>query len=337
MIKEASLFRQEKNQKTTCLLCHHRCMIAPGKFGICGVRQNRDGKLQTLVYGELIAVHVDPVEKKPLFHFLPGTMSLSLATIGCNFRCPFCQNWQISQQTKRERENFAGDFLPPESAVKAALDSGCLSLSFTYTEPTVFFEYAYDTARLASKSGLRNIFVTNGYMTPEALEMIHPYLDGCNVDLKSFREEFYKTMCRARLEPVLESIRLMKQLGIWVEITTLIVPGQNDSEDELAAIAGFIFRVSPDIPWHISRFHPDHNYREGGPTPIETLRKAWSIGKRMGLRFVYIGNVWGESEDTHCPSCSRAVIRRRGYEVHAAGLTDSTCTFCRSAVAGVFK
>ena len=331
------LFREEGDQKTSCLLCHHRCLIAPSKFGICGVRQNRGGKLRTLVYGEVIAAHVDPIEKKPLFHFLPGSTSFSVATIGCNFRCSFCQNWQISQQTKRKEEILPCDFLSPESVVKAALDHGCQSLSFTYTEPTVFFEYAFDTARLAHESGLRNVFVTNGYMTPEALEVIHPFLDGCNVDLKSFREEFYRTMCRARLEPVLESIRLMKRLGIWIEITTLVVPGQNDSDEELAEIAAFISQVSPDIPWHISRFHPDHTYRESEPTPIETLSKAQAIGRKNGLRFIYIGNIWGESEDTHCPFCSHPIIRRRGFDVRAVEMNRSRCSFCSRTIAGVFE
>lgn len=331
------LFREEEDQKTSCLLCHHHCSIAPSKFGICGVRQNREGKLHTLVYGEVIAAHVDPIEKKPLFHFLPGSMSFSVATIGCNFRCSFCQNWQISQQTKRHGENLPDNSLSPESVVKAALDQGCQSLSFTYTEPTVFYEYAYDTARLAQKSGLKNVFVTNGYMTPEALELIHPFLDGCNVDLKSFREEFYKTMCQARLEPVLESIRLMKRLGIWIEITTLVVPGQNDSKEELAGIAEFISKLSPDIPWHISRFHPDHTYRESEPTPIETLRKARSIGRNNGLRYIYIGNVWGESEDTHCPFCSFPIIRRRGFDIRSIEMNHSRCASCGRTIAGVFE
>jgi pyruvate formate lyase activating enzyme len=337
MIKEAMLFKEEEDQKTSCLLCHHRCSISPSNYGICGVRQNRDGKLQTLVYGEVIAAHVDPIEKKPLFHFLPGTMSFSVATIGCNFRCSFCKNWQISQQTKGRGETLPSDFLSPESVVKAALDYGCQSLSFTYTEPTVFFEYAFDTARLAHESGLRNVFVTNGYMTPEALEVIHPFLDGCNVDLKSFREEFYRRMCRARLEPVLESIRLMKRLGIWIEITTLVVPGQNDSDEELAEIAAFISQVSPDIPWHISRFHPDHTYMESEPTPVETLRKAQAIGQKNGLRFIYIGNIWGESEDTHCPFCSHPIIRRKGFDVRSIEINHSSCAFCGRTIVGVFE
>jgi pyruvate formate lyase activating enzyme len=337
MIKEAELFHQEKDQKTSCQLCCHRCLIAPSKFGICGVIQNRWGKLYTLVYGEVIAAHVDPIEKKPLFHFLPGTMSFSLATIGCNFRCSFCQNWQISQQTKRGKESYSEKTLSPESVVKAALGYGCRSLSFTYTEPTVFFEYAYDTARLAQKNGLRNVFVTNGYMTPEALEKINPYLDGCNVDLKSFRDDFYKTICQARLEPVLESIRLIKELGIWIEVTTLVVPGQNDSDEELTEIAAFIAGVDPDIPWHISRFHPDHKYEGSGPTPVETLRKALSIGQKSGLRYIYIGNVWGESENTLCPSCSNTVIRRRGYDIQAVKMNRSNCAFCGRSIAGVFE
>jgi len=337
MTKEAMLYREEESQKTACELCHHRCLISPSKFGVCGVRQNKDGKLFTLVYGEVIAAHVDPIEKKPLFHFLPGSLSFSVATIGCNFRCSFCQNWQISQQTKRGRGNRPEDKLTPDSIVKAALDYDCRSLSFTYTEPTVYFEYAYDTARLAHESGLKNVFVTNGYMTQEALDVIHPYLDGCNVDLKSFRGEFYKTMCQGRLEPVLESIRLMRQHGIWIEITTLVIPGQNDSNEELAEIAEFISQVSPDIPWHISRFHPDHIYRESEPTPVETLRRARSIGREAGLRFVYVGNVWGESEDTHCPFCSKAIIRRRGFDVRAVEMDRSRCSYCKRTIAGVFE
>jgi len=312
MMKEAMLYKTLPEKKVSCFLCNHRCDIVDLKFGTCGVRQNREGKLYTHVYGEVIAAHVDPIEKKPLYHFLPGTTSFSIATIGCNFRCPFCQNWQISQASY-----------------------GCQSISYTYTEPTIFFEYAYDTAKLAKKEGLANIFVTNGFMTPEALETINPFLDACNVDLKSFREEFYKKICKAHLQPVLDSIRLMKKLGIWVEVTTLVVPGENDGEEELRSIARFIAETDPDIPWHISRFHPNYEYTDTRATPIETLRKACSIGKKEGLRYIYVGNVLGESEDTLCPSCGKTLVRRSGFSISDYKIKNSSCAFCGNHVAGV--
>ncbi len=330
------LFRKEKDLKTTCFLCQHRCLVAPSKYGICGVRQNTEGTLFSHVYGEVIASHVDPIEKKPLFHFLPGSLSFSIATLGCNFRCPFCQNWQISQKTKRGEGSLFESPLSPEEAVRTAQRHRCQSISYTYTEPTIFFEYAYDTSMLAKKKGIANVFVTNGYMTPEALEKIHPCLDACNVDLKSFREDFYAEMCQAHLEPVLESIRIMKRLGIWVEITTLILPGQNDSEEELTDIADFISEVSEDIPWHISRFHPDFKYKDSIPTPVESLRKAYSIGKKAGLHHIYIGNVWGESENTTCPQCKKVLIHRHGFDMRNIEVEDSKCVFCGSPIAGVF-
>jgi len=335
MLKEARLYDSLKDKYVFCRLCNHNCRIAPDKFGICGVRQNRDGKLYTHVYGELIAANVDPIEKKPLYHYLPGTASFSMATIGCNFRCSFCQNWQISQDSARDGNTSGSSYLP-EEIVAAAKKQNCQSISYTYTEPTIFFEYAYDTARLAKDEGLGNVFVTNGYMTQEALDVINPYLDACNVDLKSFREEFYEKMCKARLKPVLESIRYMKKLGIWVEVTTLVVPGQNDSDKELSDIAEFIADVDVDIPWHISRFRPDYNYLNSRPTPIETLRRAYTIGKKAGLHYIYIGNVVGESEDTVCPECKKIVIRRHGFSISDNRIKNSTCPFCGSQIAGVF-
>lgn len=336
-MKEAMLYRSLAEGKVSCFLCGHRCEIADSKFGICGVRQNKDGKLYTHVFGEVIAAHVDPIEKKPLYHFLPGTTSFSIATIGCNFRCPFCQNWQISQSTKRDGPGESGYRLLPEQIVKEAKARGSQSISYTYTEPTIFFEYAYETAKLAKEEGLANVFVTNGYMTAEALKTIEPYLDACNVDLKSFREEFYKKICRAHLEPVLESIRLMKKWNIWIEVTTLVVPGENDGEEELAKIARFIHDIDPEIPWHISRFHPDYQYTDSRATPIETLRKAYEIGKREGLHYIYIGNVWGEAEDTLCPHCRRVLIPRQGYFIGKIKLEGSTCPYCGGAIAGVFQ
>lgn len=336
VIKEAMLYLSLENQKVSCVLCHHHCQIAPGKRGICLVRENREGRLYTLVYGDLIAAHVDPIEKKPLYHYLPGTTSLSIATVGCNFRCPFCQNWQISQASKEKDHLGYGQAYTPQEIVSSAKKHRCKSISYTYTEPTVFFEYAYDTAKLAKKEGLANIFVTNGYMRPEALETIEPYLDACNVDLKAFHEDFYKHMCGAHLQPVLDSIRLMKKLNIWVEVTTLVIPGRNDSAQELTQIARFIKDVDPNIPWHISRFHPDYKFTGSDATPVESLRLARSIGLKEGLRFIYIGNVLGESVGTVCPNCQKMLILRQGFYISENKIQRGKCPFCGTSIAGVF-
>ncbi len=336
MIREAMLWNPLEDGKVACRLCAHRCVIAPGKQGVCNVRENRDGRLETLVYGEVVAAHVDPIEKKPLYHFYPGSKALSIATPGCNFRCGFCQNWQISQAPRRKGGGIAGEPFAPADVVRTALDQGCRSISYTYTEPTIFFEYAFDTARLAREAGLLNNFVTNGYMTAEALETIRPYLDAANVDLKAFKDETYKKICGARLEPVLETIRLMRRLGIWVEVTTLVVPGLNDGEEEAAAMARFIASVDPAIPWHISRFHPDFEYTEAPPTPVAALRAAAAAGRNAGLKHIYIGNVPGESEDTLCATCGFVLIRRRGFSVVVNALCDSHCPSCGAVLAGLF-
>ena len=331
------LYHSLESGKVSCVLCHHNCQILPGKSGICGVRQNREGELFTRVYGNVIAAHVDPIEKKPLYHFLPGTSSFSVATIGCNFRCSFCQNWQISQASKDKDLKKNGQEYSPEDIVYIAKKHRCQSIAYTYTEPTIYFEYAFDTARLAKKEGLANVFVTNGYMSKEALETIHPYLDACNVDLKAFKEDFYKEMCGAHLEPVLDSIKLMKELDIWVEITTLIIPGRNDSEQELAQIARFIKEIDPDIPWHISRFHPDYKYVDANATPVESLRLAYNIAKNEGLRFIYIGNVLGESEGTACPRCHKLLIARQGFYISENKMPGGKCPFCGTSIPGVYK
>jgi pyruvate formate lyase activating enzyme len=336
MIKDATLWAPAGDGAVACRLCAHRCLIQPGRRGVCAVRENRDGRLVTLVYGEVVAAHVDPIEKKPLYHFLPGSTALSIATPGCNFRCGFCQNWQISQAPRSRGGGLEGEPFPPAAVVRAAVDAGCRSISYTYTEPTIFFEYASDTARLARDAGLLNSFVTNGYMTAEALEAIRPVLDAANVDLKAFRDETYRKVCGARLEPVLESIQRMKALGVWVEVTTLVVPGLNDGVGELEAIARFIASVDPDIPWHVSRFHPDYEYTGAAATPIPTLRAAAEAGRREGLRYIYVGNVPGESEDTSCRTCGAVLIRRRGFKVLASVLEDSRCPTCGTILPGRF-
>lgn len=336
MLKDAMLYEPIDGKMVHCLLCSHDCKIANAKFGVCGVRQNIKGKLYTYAYGEVVAAHIDPIEKKPLYHFLPGTRSFSIAAAGCNFKCGFCQNWQISQVSKRTNPELTGFVLPPEEIVRKAVEAECRSVSYTYTEPTIFFEYAYDTAKLAREKGLLNVFVTNGFMTTKAIETIQPYLDACNVDLKAFSETFYKSVCHGGLAPVLESIRTMKQLGIWVEVTTLIIPKSNDSREELTGIARFLAGVDPDIPWHISRFHPDYQFNDQRPTPIETIRMAYEIGKQEGLRHIYMGNVPREASDTACPVCGKVLIRRSGFSVDENLVKKGKCPACKQAIAGRF-
>lgn len=337
MQKEALLYEPLEDGKVHCFLCSHHCRIAVSKFGLCGVRQNVEGRLHTHAYGRLIAAHVDPIEKKPLFHFLPGTGAFSIATTGCNFRCGFCQNWQISQIREGHGSQAAGSSASPREIVEKAEQAGCASIAYTYTEPTIFFEYAYDTARLARERGLFNVFVTNGFMTQEALETIHPYLDASNVDLKSFRDDFYRKVCHGRLEPVLKTIRGMRRLGVWVEVTTLVIPAQNDSDEELRDIARFLAGVDPSIPWHVSRFHPDYRFTEPGPTPVHTLRKAYAIGKEEGLQFIYPGNLPHEETTTACPHCGTDLIRRQAFFVKENRLKDNLCHSCGGRVAGVFS
>lgn len=320
-----------------CYLCAHHCRLDPGERGKCGVRENREGVLYTLVYGCPVSTAIDPIEKKPLFHFLPGTLSFSLATVGCNFTCRFCQNADISQMP-RDRGRIVGRSLSPEQVVAAAQASGCASISYTYTEPTVFYEYARDCARLATGAGLKNVFVTNGYMTEQALADIDGDLHAANVDLKSFSDAFYRELIGARLRPVLASIRRLWESGVWVEVTTLLIPGRNDSESELRSIAEFLASVSPDLPWHVSRFYPHYQLQNVPATPLESVEQALRIGKEAGLRYVYAGNVPGHtSESTKCPLCGRMLIRRAGLRTLALDLVEGRCPACGYFIAGRFK
>ncbi len=334
MHKEALLYKSIEDRYVNCRLCSHYCRIAPGKHGLCGVRKNTDGKLYTLVYGDVIASHADPIEKKPLYHFFPGTRSFSVATPGCNFKCSFCQNWDISQLSKKDSANL-GYELKPEEVIRETKKHKCKSIAYTYTEPTIFFEYALDVAGLAKKEGICNVFVTNGYMSPDTLKKINPYLDACNVDLKSFSEAFYREMCGAGLKPVLGSIKLMKEMGIWIEITTLLISGKNDSDEELKEIASFIVSLDRDIPWHVSRFHPDYKYTESMPTPPERLRRAKDIGKKEGLNYIYLGNVL-EANDTQCPSCGNVLIEREMFDLISCNLKQDRCAECDGKIAGLF-
>jgi len=335
-MKEAKLYRKLANSKVQCFTCAHKCTIAPGKRGICGVRENRGGILYSLVYGKAIALHVDPIEKKPLFHFRPGTQSFSVATVGCNMRCLNCQNADISQMP-RDRNQIQGQEVPPHALVQAALEHRCRSIAYTYTEPAIYWDYAYDTACLAHTKGLENVFVTNGYLSEESLQEIAPYLDAANVDLKSFRDRTYRTICGARLQPVLDTIRRMKQLGIWIEVTTLLIPDLNDSDEELKRMAQFIYEIDPGIPWHVSRFHPTYRMLDRPLTPLESIQKACRIGLEVGLRYVYSGNIPGEErESTYCYSCGVCLIHRLGFEVLQNRLVDGKCAECGATIDGVW-
>ena len=316
MRKEVYLYRKLENNNLQCQTCAHYCQIPLGGRGICGVRENIEGKLYALNYRKAIAVNTDPIEKKPFFHFLPGTYSLSIATVGCNLRCLNCQNWDISQDSKGERE-IPGEDLSPEQIVNAALKGKLPSISYTYTEPTIFLEYALDTMKLAKKNGLKNVFVSNGFMSPETAKLVIPYLDAINIDIKGFSEDVYVKLCGARLKPVLDTAKLMKKSGVWVEITTLVIPTFSDSMKTLKDIVGFIKKeLGAETPWHISRFSSLISWQlhHLPDTPVETLEMAYEIGKKAGLKYVYTGNVPGmPSEDTFCPKCNALVIDRTGF------------------------
>ncbi len=334
-MKEAFLYEKLENNKVRCDLCAHRCRLPEGKTGICGVRKNIEGTLYTLVYDKLISAHIDPIEKKPLFHFMPGSTSFSVATMGCNFRCLHCQNYEISQIPKGE-EIIRGSSTPPEDIVGSAERYGCGSISYTYTEPTIFFELAYDTAKLAHEKGIKNVFVTNGYMTEEAIDMIKPYLDAANVDLKFFDEKMHKRICGASRDPVLDTIRKMRELGIWVEVTTLVIPTKNDSDEELEQIARFIKEVGTEIPWHVSAFHPTYKMLDLPRTPSSTLYRARKIGLNVGLKYVYTGNIPGdEGEHTLCYNCKAVLIHRYGFELVENHIIDSRCPFCGAIIDGI--
>ena len=333
-MQEARLYEKLEKGKVKCFLCPQYCSISPGKRGICAVRENRDGTLYTLVYGKVVAEHVDPIEKKPLFHFFPGSRSYSISTVGCNFRCMHCQNYEISQYPK-QNPDIPGKDMTPEQVVREAEAAGCRSISYTYTEPTIFFEFAYDCARLAHERGIRNVFVSNGYTSPDAARLIAPYLDANNIDLKG-DDAFYKKIVGARLQPVLDTIRLMKELGVWVEVTTLIIPDYNDSDEFLTWTAEFLKSVDPAIPWHVTQYYPTYELLDKPRTPVSSLRKAREIGLKVGLKYVYEGNVPGEGgENTYCPSCGELLIRRLGFALTAIDMKDAKCPKFGTRIDGV--
>jgi len=337
LVKEAMQYERLQDSDVRCHLCAHNCLIHNGQRGICAVRENRDGTLHSLVYGKVISMNIDPIEKKPLFHFLPGSTSLSIATVGCNFRCKHCQNYEISQLPRERKFPIPGRDMQAEDIVSAAADNRCASVSYTYTEPTIFFEFAYDCARIAGERGIKNVFVSNGYTGAEATRVIAPYLSANNIDLKG-SDKFYREICGARLEPVKNTIRLMKELGVWVEVTTLIIPDLNDSERDLTEIAEFICSVDSSIPWHVSQFYPTYKLLDKPRTPLERLRQARDIGYKSGLKYVYEGNVPGAGgEDTSCPACREVVIKRFGYRILENRLSNGKCPKCGGTIEGVWK
>jgi pyruvate formate lyase activating enzyme len=336
-MKETLLYEKFNNKRVRCNVCSHRCVMAPNERGICGVRENRDGKLYLLVYGKAIASASDPIEKKPFFHFLPKSKTYSFATVGCNFRCINCQNADISQAPKEgyyfENKKIPGEDMPPDKIVQAALKNNCKSISYTYTEPTIFLEYALDTMKLAREKGLKNCFVSNGYMTKEAAELTIPYLDAINIDLKSFNDDSYQKYCGASLEPVLSTLKLMKKKGVWLEVTTLLIPDFNDSHKELTRVVKFIKNeLGEDVPWHVSRFYPAYGLAGIASTSVDKIHKACILGVKNGLKWVYAGNIPGDKdEDTYCHKCGELMIDRRGYEIKRLD-KNGKCSKCKSSL-----
>lgn len=341
MAEKAWLSKKLGSGKILCEACSQACVLDEGEYGICSVRRVENGELKLLVYGIAAAVNVDPVEKKPMFHFLPKSRAFSVGTVGCNFSCKFCQNYDISQYPKEHNREIVGRELPPKRIVELAIENECDSIAYTYNEPVVFFEYTYDTAKLAHEKGLKNIYVTSGYETHKAIDLLEPYIDGMNIDIKSFSNEFYKEICGARLKPVLEAVRYAHEKGIWIEITTLLIPGKNDSDEEIRGIAKFIAELDKSIPWHLSAFHPTYKMQDVPRTPESTLLRAYKIGQQEGLKYLYIGNIDNEDhESTYCPSCKERVVDRSGNigqfvtnELDENGV----CPYCGCSLEGVWK
>lgn len=358
-LREAMFYERLPDGRVHCRLCPHDCRIADGVLGACGVRVNHHGTLYTLVYDRIAADHVDPIEKKPLFHFFPGSTAYSIATVGCCLRCTYCQNWEMSQwpgthlprKTNWEdatgphvlcpalaglAEEIPGRPVTPQEIVDAAVRSRARSIAYTYTEPTIFFELAHDTAVLARDAGLRNVFVSSGFTSEAPIRRIAPVLDAVNIDLKFFRDESYTHISRARLAPVLDAIRLYHDLGVWVEVTTLVIPGVNDSDEELSDIARFIRSVGAEVPWHVTQFYPAYRMLDRPATPIEALRRARALGLDSGLRYVYEGNVWGEGgENTRCHACGALLIERHGHAVISNRIRESRCPQCGATIDGI--
>jgi len=335
-LKEALFYEKLKNNSVQCHICPRNCVIASKKRGFCGVRENQDGKLYALSYGKTVAVHIDPIEKKPLFHFLPSTSAFSIATAGCNLKCKFCQNWSISQV---KPEDIGYTYIEPADLIAQVVKSGAPSIAFTYTEPTIFYEYMLETAKLAKEKGIKNTMHSNGYINEEPLRQLCKYMDAANIDLKGFSEDYYSKVCEATLAPVLESLKILKEEGVHLEITNLVLPGYNDDLKTIKKMCVWIKEnLGPETPLHFSRFYPMYKLLALIPTPVETLEKAKQIAMDVGLKYVYIGNVPGHpGENTYCPRCKKVVIERAGYMVSRIDLENGNCKFCGEKIEGIWK
>lgn len=335
-LKEALFYDKLENKIVQCRLCPRKCVIPEGRRGFCGARENRGGRLYSLVYAKPVAIHIDPIEKKPLFHFLPGTTAFSIATASCNLRCKFCQNWEISQRTPEELEYT---YLEPEDLIKKVEESGAQTLAYTYTEPTIFYEYMLESSKIAKEKGIKNIMHSAGYINEEPLRQLCKYLDAANIDLKGFTDDYYARMSEATLEPVLRALKVLKEEGVHLEITNLVISGYNDDPDIIKKMCLWIKEsLGADTPLHFSRAFPLYKLTTINPTPYETLVKARGIAIECGLKYVYIGNLAGNpSESTYCPKCKNIVIKRIGYTIVENNLKNGKCKFCGEKIEGIWN
>ncbi|MFH1459574.1 MAG: AmmeMemoRadiSam system radical SAM enzyme [Candidatus Omnitrophota bacterium] len=335
-LKESQYYLVKDNLQVQCIKCPYQCLIKNHQRGFCRVRENQGGKLYSITYANPCAVHVDPIEKKPFFHVLPGSQSYSIATVGCNLRCKFCQNWQISQS---DPEDIKSVYLEPEDIVAGARQTKCLSIAYTYTEPTVFYEYCLDISKIAQGYGIKNVMHSNGYINPDPLRKLVKHLDAVNVDLKSFSDDYYQKVCQGDLTTVTNSLKIIKQeLGVWLELTNLVVPTLNDYPDQIKMMCDWIVQeLGQEVPLHFSRFYPTYKLSSLAPTPLSTLEKAYQIAKQAGLYFVYIGNVPGhKTENTYCPECSNILIERSGYVVIKNSIGKGVCSKCSRNIPGIW-
>ena len=335
-MKGALYYKKLEEKKVHCLLCPTSCIISPGNFGNCGARKNIDGTLYSMVYAKPISVAIDPIEKKPLYHFLPGSKSFSIGTLGCNLHCLHCQNYETSQA---KADQYPVLDVPPEEIVEKAIQNNCKSISYTYNEPTIFYEYVLETAKLARKKGIKNVMVSNGYINEEPLKELYPYIDAANIDIKSFDEKFYSKICSAALKPILESIINIKKIGTWLEITNLVIPGHNDNFKEIGKMCRWLIKnLGEETPLHFSAFHPTYKLLDAERTPPETLTKARILAKKLGLKHVYIGNALAkEGNNTYCQECGKLLIEREWFDVLSNKIKQNRCPDCRSKIAGVFE
>jgi len=334
-VKEAMHYKKLEAKRVQCELCPQECKVADLERGTCGVRENRNGIYYTLVHSRPCTLHIDPIEKKPLFHYLPGTTAFSIATAGCNIECKFCQNWEISQFRPEQVESI---YLPPDQLAHLAKKYNCPTIAYTYSEPVIFYEYVYDTAIEANKLNIGSVIISNGYIKEKPLIELCKHLKAVKIDFKAFTEKFYKDICRGHLNPVLDTLKTLKKIGIWFELVVLIVPTLNDSEKENSEMAKWIYKnLGSDVPVHFSRFYPNYKLKNLAPTPISTLEKCRELALKEGLNYVYIGNVPGhEGENTYCPNCKNIVIRRIGYSILEVNLNKNKCKFCNENIAGIW-